>query len=648
MLVKTTDFDVSGNMPGQSVDMSLSGDSLAHIMDILSDLYSDRPAAIVREYTTNALDAHIISGQTKPVKISTPNRLAPNLVIQDFGPGMSKQTLIDTYSKYGASTKRDNNLEAGQLGLGSKSGFAYTDQFTVRSVHDGHCCELIMSRNDRGAAEMTIAFDYPTDAESGLTITIPVKSSDISLVGHAVEQFAEFATPGTISVDGKINEHPSGWEKLSDDVYMVEHRDQSVIVMGNVAYPVNLFADVSSRRWSYNKKAFICFVEMGAIDFVPSREDLKLTNHTKKTVNELEKRIRDLIRTQISDAIDGSDDLIDKANTLALIDKWRDEIGHMSLPDLQSDVAEGLKDYRYKITMLPRNINNPNDKMLRNSGASSRVLNSAELIRMIDFELYAVTDFDALKVNRDHARRIIAANADFAGQRVHFFQTDKAAVESLFPKWKVMSWKDLKKIKIEKPKSTSSRTPLKKGDRYLGVMIHNRQEHSVESMMKTTGRAFYCSTTQLNELSRKDFPRGDFKLFKVIPSRQAAFKEANPHAQHLGEYVNNRRNQIRNHMASSSNIKRALQYAENPSVLRRRFDFSLIQNEEFLDKLKLAYTGYKWWRLSGGAYNDGGRFNKFLTNHYPLAYTGSYNDQQIVREHIALYINMIGEMNVNA
>ena len=73
--------------------------------------------AVLREVTTNALDAHVAAGVTRPSR-STPTELAPVLTIKDYGVGLSVEDIRNIFSQYGASTKRETNDQVGSLGLG--------------------------------------------------------------------------------------------------------------------------------------------------------------------------------------------------------------------------------------------------------------------------------------------------------------------------------------------------------------------------------------------------------------------------------------------------------------------------------------------------------------------------------------------------
>jgi len=107
---------------------------------ILSDgLYSDKIRAVIRELSTNAVDACVEAGtlDTGGYVIHLPNTLEPSFSIRDYGTGLTHEEVIGLYTTYFGSNKTHSNKFTGQLGLGSKSPFAYTDSFTVTSWTDG-------------------------------------------------------------------------------------------------------------------------------------------------------------------------------------------------------------------------------------------------------------------------------------------------------------------------------------------------------------------------------------------------------------------------------------------------------------------------------------------------------------------------------
>ena len=124
---KKEDITLTTTVEGESIRMRIDEDATEHIIALLTDLYSDPEAAIIREVSTNALDSHIAARQTKPVLVSTPTALSPIFRVQDFGLGLDADDFRNIYSLYGRSTKTDTNEQVGSLGLGCKSPLTYTN-----------------------------------------------------------------------------------------------------------------------------------------------------------------------------------------------------------------------------------------------------------------------------------------------------------------------------------------------------------------------------------------------------------------------------------------------------------------------------------------------------------------------------------------
>jgi len=102
----------------------------ARAFDILSaSLYSDRLLAPIRELIANAYDA-----SKENMLVTLPTALMPIFSVRDYGPGLSHEDALVLYTTYFESTKNNDNNSIGGFGLGSKSPFAYVDQFTVDSV----------------------------------------------------------------------------------------------------------------------------------------------------------------------------------------------------------------------------------------------------------------------------------------------------------------------------------------------------------------------------------------------------------------------------------------------------------------------------------------------------------------------------------
>lgn len=278
---------------GPVVEMGFDEGAIEHLMGVLSEQYADPIMAIVREYITNALDSHREAGQTRPVKVTLPTMFKPVYTVQDFGIGMNLEDIQRTYSKYGASTKRGSNDYNGTLGIGSKSAFAYTDQFTVIGVKDGIRTTAIVARNSGLTSKpvMQIVSETATDEPNGVTIQIPVTNS--AEVVERVKKFAAFLPVGAVEVDGRDLSRRNEWQKVVENVtdkagntvinaiYLAPRNmlEENVILMGNVAYPADL--NIPSDMMLFGRY-LIAEVPIGVVQFAPSREDLMELPLTKK------------------------------------------------------------------------------------------------------------------------------------------------------------------------------------------------------------------------------------------------------------------------------------------------------------------------------------------------------------------------------
>lgn len=302
------------------VRMSIDVSAMAHIMDVLTKLYGNPRLAILREYSTNALDSHIEAGNTDPIRVTLPTKFDLNLTIHDHGVGMDAEDIVNTYSRYGTSTKRESNEAVGMLGLGCKSALAYGEQFTLTGYKNGRCIQVLISRGEDGVPTMNTVDEYDTDEADGVTVTIPIRAADVDDLQDEAAAFFRYWTPGTVLVDGnqpnRIGHNEAStnlW--LNDNILLTNEVDESIVVMGNVPYPLvdgeaPLFSTGSATRYSYGTPRYnaVCFVPIGAVNFAPSREGLMDTPRTKAAIKQLRQTILDLRDQSVLDQIAAAPD----------------------------------------------------------------------------------------------------------------------------------------------------------------------------------------------------------------------------------------------------------------------------------------------------------------------------------------------------
>lgn len=291
---------------------SFHEESIAHIMRVLTDLYENPELAVIREYSTNARDAHISAGKADvPIEVRLPTPLESTFVVRDEGLGLSRQEIEDNLTKYGYSSKRDTDAEVGMLGLGSKSALTYTSQFTYVACKDGKTVTVLITREDDGAPVLQVIDEVDTpEAPNFVEVHVPVKNAE--MFANAARQFFWHWEPGTVKINGAL--HDGGiWSDeyanelwLSDDVVLMQvqryGQSTATVVMGGVPYRLahDQAPDVIQNLAGYNLYAF---VDVGTVDFTPSRESLQMSKRTKECIRELDEFVGERLFKALQDKL---------------------------------------------------------------------------------------------------------------------------------------------------------------------------------------------------------------------------------------------------------------------------------------------------------------------------------------------------------
>lgn len=166
----------------ESYELTIGQDEAPIIMSFLRDtIYSNPRASLVKEVLSNSLDVHKQFNVTRPVEITLPGTWSSELIIRDFGSGLSKEFMTTKYTRAGCSTKRDSNLTTGGYGIGRLSPLAYTDIYHVHSYQEGvKYSYQIALHDDGGVKRMSLSplEEEPTSEPNGLAVSIPIKAKD--------------------------------------------------------------------------------------------------------------------------------------------------------------------------------------------------------------------------------------------------------------------------------------------------------------------------------------------------------------------------------------------------------------------------------------------------------------------------------------
>ena len=271
----------------------------AKAFNILSSgLYANKIRAIIRELSCNAVDSHAAAGKKDvPFDVHLPNTLEPHFAIRDYGTGLSHEQVKNIYTTYFESTKTASNEFIGALGLGSKSPFSYTDNFTVTAIKDGRKGIYTAFINEQGVPSIALMAEEDTDEPAGVEVKFGVNERwDFDKFRQEARNvYKHFALKPVISGNSDFTFELVDYESrdIIPGVHAVKGgHSRSVAVMGNIAYPIELPAgsDIGGLN-----NLLTCGLEMhfaiGELDFQASREGL---SYIPLTIESIKRKLTEL------------------------------------------------------------------------------------------------------------------------------------------------------------------------------------------------------------------------------------------------------------------------------------------------------------------------------------------------------------------
>lgn len=283
-------------------------------------LYSDKELAVVREYSTNALDAHVEAGcPTRPIVIKLPNRFNPVFAVRDFGRGMDEDRIWRVFCNYGESTKDTSNDEIGMMGIGSKSAFAYGKSFTVVSFRNGIRKSYVCHTGSSAQGDFVELGAEETTEENGVEIQVPVQVCDIdTFVQKSAEFFAHW--PITPIFEGNNIDIPKVEKVFEGDGWYFPKYDQNrgskkpMFMMGNIGYQFPGINQLKAEQFAMGDDKYrfskmldlglVVTAPIGSVDIATNRETLQLTDKTLTTIWKVLNRVRLEVETAVSKEFD--------------------------------------------------------------------------------------------------------------------------------------------------------------------------------------------------------------------------------------------------------------------------------------------------------------------------------------------------------
>jgi hypothetical protein len=304
MLLQTTTQDVEiHGAEEESTSFSIAMNAKAFKV-LSSTLYQDKVGSIIRETCTNALDSHIMQGNPdEPFVVHLPDEFEPWFAVKDFGVGLSSDQVKHLYTTYFASTKDQSNDCTGAFGLGSKVSFSYTDQFTVQSVFAGVKSIYSAYLTASGIPAVQLMHQEESTERNGVEIKISVKREDYRQFQDKTKEQLKF-----FKVKPIVENAPYGFE--FPDVFSTQviaetaslrvtaRSGNNYIIQGPVGYPFDIYAfesvckdeDAKSIVRRFNTAgSFQLHCPIGSIGVTASREAMEYTDLTVGTISAMMK-----------------------------------------------------------------------------------------------------------------------------------------------------------------------------------------------------------------------------------------------------------------------------------------------------------------------------------------------------------------------
>ena len=353
-----------------------------------SGLYSNKIRAIIRELSCNAYDSHVAAGKsTCPFDVHLPNQLEPWFSIRDYGTGLDHNEIINIYTTYFESTKINSNDYVGALGLGSKSPFSYTDNFTVITVKDRRRGIYTAFINDLGVPNIALMMEESTDEPNGVEVKFSVNNrNDFNSFRYEAQiVYSRFTLQPNVTGQNNftVNEIKYDHKDIIPGVHSTVGSSNSVAVMGNIAYPI----DISQAEEKLGSLAYLlnCSIEMhfgiGELDIQASREGLSYIPQTIIAIKNKLELLNDNLTQVLDQKISSIDNLWEKCDFL--IEKHRHNLWKNAVIKYVRDNNFNLIEQTYW-NWIPRNT----------------AFNDAELANQFNIKVYAFGQSSSIDIAR--------------------------------------------------------------------------------------------------------------------------------------------------------------------------------------------------------------------------------------------------------
>ena len=296
----------------ESARCTIDAEDMKYIASLLRNNYSNPILATIREVYANAVDANAENGlDASSIVVSMPTSLNPNFEIRDYGKGLSKHDMFNLYTKYGKSTKRNDDKNIGGFGIGRLAPLSYSnDGFSITSFHNGEKRIYSLYINDDNDTKLDEIYCEPTSEKSGLLISVGVSmNADRHKFQSTAHDFFKYfdVLPIFKNLNSKISQDEKvvGASLGNNAKWYLANRtnywsNNNHIIMGGIPYSLDLSQIKSDKiDWYDNLDGLKIFVPIGSVKLHHSRESIEYNNTSKKFLVDIMEQIKSSIEKTI-------------------------------------------------------------------------------------------------------------------------------------------------------------------------------------------------------------------------------------------------------------------------------------------------------------------------------------------------------------
>lgn len=296
MIIENSSGDIKNYGEIKEYKISIDAKNLEFITTLLSsNLYSDPEGSFIREIVSNAWDSHVEANNTNTpiiIKGTKNSDGSIDVLIRDYGTGISPERYEEIYCNIGSSTKRDTNNYIGGFGLGRFSALAVSNSVYITSYYEGIRYNYVLVKSGN-TIKSTLLDTQPTEDHNGVEVlvkNIPANRADnISKAISKVGFFPNVYYGGIYEHRNKstITKLYNKFAVINDNLY--DHR----ILIGNVLYAVNTnMLDLDNRQFNFRSSGIAVRFNIGELEVTPNRENII---YNKKSIDLINQRFREAI-----------------------------------------------------------------------------------------------------------------------------------------------------------------------------------------------------------------------------------------------------------------------------------------------------------------------------------------------------------------